>query len=100
MYKTRFSWNPEKETRNLRKHGLDFPTAARALADPFAVAEQDRIENGEPRWRTLALIDGRTVLLIAHTLNEDDDGTEHIHIISARDADRKERSYEECRLRA
>jgi uncharacterized DUF497 family protein len=101
MYKTRFSWDSEKEARNMRKHGLDFSIAARAFADPFAVTEQNRIDNGELRWRTLALVDGRAVLLVAHTLGEDDDGTEHVHIVSARTADRKERRYyDECRLRA
>jgi uncharacterized DUF497 family protein len=61
--------------------------------------EQDRIEGGERRWRTLGAVGGYCLLLVAHTiLDEDDDGeaVEVIRIISARIADRKERRrYEE-----
>jgi uncharacterized DUF497 family protein len=32
---------------NKRKHGVDFETALRVFADPFALSEQDRIEEGE-----------------------------------------------------
>ena len=57
---------------------------------------QDRIENGEQRWQTIGMVDGHLVLLVAHTVGADDDGTEVIGIISARKADQKERKrYEE-----
>src|SRR3546814_16347199 len=61
----------------------------------------DRIEGGEQRWQTLGLVEGHLLLLVAHTVAEDDDDGEYveiIHIISARKADRKERRrYEEER---
>ena len=66
----------------------------RAFADPFALTEQDRIEGGERRWRTLGMVEGRALLLVAHTFrDEDQDGEaiEIIRIISARVADRRER---------
>ena len=88
--KTRFEWDPTKAASNLRKHGVSFPTAARVFSDPYALVEQDRIENGEERWQTIGVVDGIVMLLVAHTVREQDD-IEVIRIISARRADRKER---------
>lgn len=94
-----FSWHSAKAESNLKKHGVSFETATRAFADPFALSEQDRIEEGEQRWQTVGLVEGHLLLLVAHTVAEtDEDGhqVEVIHIISARRADRKERRrYEE-----
>ncbi|WP_373683754.1 BrnT family toxin [Mycobacterium sp. KBS0706] len=48
----------------------------------------------EQRWQTLGMVEGRVLLLVAHTIrDEDEDGRpiEIIRIISARAADRKER---------
>jgi len=69
---------------------VSFPTAARVFSDPYALVEQDRIENGEERWQTIGVVDGIVMLLVAHTVREQDD-VEVIRIISARRADRKER---------
>jgi uncharacterized DUF497 family protein len=91
MYKTRFSWDTTKEASNVRKHGLDFSMAARAFSDPFALTEQDRIENGELRWQTIASLDGQIILLIAHTWEDDEDDAEHVRIISARAANKREK---------
>lgn len=98
--KTRFEWNPDKAASNLKKHRVSFETAIRAFADPFALVEQDRIENGEYRWQTLGIVDGYLLLLVAHTVQDDEDGTEVIRIISARRAEPKERKrYEQnCSL--
>lgn len=80
---------------------MSFETAIRAFADLFAVVDQDRIEHGEHRWQTLGIVDGYLLLLVAHTVRDDEDGTEVIRIISARRADPKERKrYEQnCSLR-
>ncbi|MFT4243183.1 MAG: BrnT family toxin [Acidovorax sp.] len=95
---TRFEWDPAKARTNLQKHRVSFETAARAFADPFALAAQDRIEGGELRWQTLGLVDGQILILVAHTTWDDEDGTEVIRIISARHADPKERRrYEQNR---
>ena len=63
----------------MRKHGVSFEVT------------QDRIERLEQRWQTLGMIGDYLVLLVAHTVGEDDDGIKTIRIISARAADRKER---------
>jgi uncharacterized DUF497 family protein len=91
---TRFDWDPAKAASNIRKHGISFDIALRAFADPMSLTEQDRIEDGERRWRTIGMIQGRLLLLIAHTVEEEEeDGkiVEVIRIISARKADRRER---------
>lgn len=68
-----------------------------AFADPYALVMQDRSVAGEPRWQTLGLVGGVVVLLIAHTVQEEG-SHEIIRIISARRANRKERTrYEEDR---
>jgi uncharacterized DUF497 family protein len=98
--KTRFEWSPAKAESNFRKHRISFEVAIRAFADPFALVEQDRIENGERRWQTLGLVEGHLLLLVAHTVRDDEDGTEIVRIISARRAEPKERKrYEQnCSL--
>jgi len=91
----RFEWNDENAARHLKKHGVSFEVAARVFADPFALTVQDRIENGEQRWQTIGMVDGHLLLLVAHTVGEDET-TEVIYIISARKADAKERKrYEQ-----
>jgi uncharacterized DUF497 family protein len=101
MAAIRFSWKEAKAAANLKKHRVSFETAARVFLDPFALTEQDRVEEGEQRWQTLGPVDGHLLLLVAHTVreeNEDGEPVELIHIISARRAERRERRrYEEER---
>ena len=92
---------PDKAARNREKHHVSFETAIRIFADPFALTEQDRIEGGEYRWQTLGTVGGCCLLLVAHTIQDEDEAgrpIESIRIISARKADKKERRrYEETR---
>lgn len=88
--KIEFEWDPDKAEMNRKKHGVSFTTACRAFTDPFAMVAQDRIEGGEYRWQTLGMVEGCLLLLVAHTVR-DENGTEIIRIISARRASRKER---------
>ncbi len=91
----RFEWDADKAAANARKHGVSFDIAALAFADPFALTEQDRIEGGEQRWQTLGMAQGVLLLLVAHTIRDDED-VEVVRIISARPATRPERrKYEE-----
>jgi uncharacterized DUF497 family protein len=96
----RFTWDQAKAAVNRAKHKISFEIAARVFLDPFALSEQDRIEGGEYRWRTIGSVEGVTILLVAHTVHDEEDGTEVIRIISARQAERSERRrYEEERYR-
>ena len=97
-----FTWNEAKNRSNRKKHKVSFETAAREFDDPFHLSVQDRIEDGEERWQTLGQVDGVTLLLVAHTVAQEEGGegsgepVEVIHIISARKAEKHERRrYEE-----
>ena len=92
----RFEWGSAKAESNLRKHGVAFEDAIFAFADPFALTAQDRVEGAELRWQTLGSVGGCMVLLVAHTVGQDEDGTEVIRAISARATSRRERKrYED-----
>jgi uncharacterized DUF497 family protein len=90
-----FEWDETKARSNARKHGVRFEDAMLVFADPYALVEQDRLEGSELRWQTLGLAGGIVLLLVAHTVrNEQED--EIIRIVSARKAVRKERKrYDE-----
>ncbi len=89
-----FEWDEDKAQANLKKHHVSFEIAARVFLDPLALACQDRIENGEYRWQTFGMVDGCLLLLVAHTVRQDEDG-EVIRIISARKAGKKEQIHYE-----
>ena len=90
----RFEWDPIKAAANIRKHGLSFETAVRVFADPFALLAPDRVVDGEQRWHTSGVVDGYLMMLVVHTIWDEDeagDAVEIIRVISARKVDRKER---------
>lgn len=87
----RFTWDANKAAINQRKHHVSFEIAARVLTDPFALTEQDRVEEGEYRWITIGSVEGILVPVVAQRVHDEEDGTETIHIISARRANRPER---------
>lgn len=89
-----FEWDEAKNQKNIRKHKINFQTAIRVFADPLHISIQDRIEDGEARWQTVGMVQGQMLLLVAHTILDDDRDTV-IRIISARKAERKERKHYE-----
>ncbi len=92
----RFTWDPAKAKSNVRKHGIWFEDAVQVFADPFREMRLDRIEGGEERWQTVGVVNGITVLLVAHTMVSLDDGIDLVRIISARRAEpRERRRYED-----
>jgi len=92
--RTRFEWDDQKARTNLKKHGISFQMATFAFSDTFSLMTQDRIEGGEYRWQTFGMVNG-LLLMVAHLIWEEDDAdgqtVEVIRIISAREADRKEK---------
>jgi uncharacterized protein len=90
-----FSWDDDKNASNLAKHGVSFEVAKLVFDDPLHISRQDRIENGEQRWQTIGLVADCVLLLVAHTWVDEDDGTEHIRIVSARRATKIERKVYE-----
>jgi uncharacterized DUF497 family protein len=97
---TCFAWDETKNRSNQRKHdGIAFEMAVQVFRDPLRLTRQDRIEDGQERWQTLGVVHGVTVLLVAHTITEDEaegEAVEVIRIISARRATPRERKrYEQ-----
>jgi uncharacterized protein len=90
-----FSWDDDKNASNLAKHGVSFEAAKLVFDDPLHISRQDRVENGEQRWQTIGLMADCVLLLVAHTWVDEDDGTEHIRIVSARRATKIERKVYE-----
>lgn len=90
----KFEWDENKNVINRNKHGVDFQTASFVFDDPNFLSEQDRIVDGEERWQTIGMVGGLVILMVAHTVREDEN-TEIIRIISARKATSKERKHYE-----
>lgn len=88
----RFEWDSRKNRINQTKHnGLDFETAALVFNDPDVAFMKDRIVDGEQRWHAIGAV-SEAVLLVVHGYREDDvNGEEVIRIISAREANQRER---------
>ena len=87
----RFEWDEVKNRSNQAKHdGLDFPTAARVFHDPEVILALDRIVGKESRWHAIGAV-SEAILLVVHVYWENDDGEEIIRIISARQANQRER---------
>jgi len=92
----RFEWNQGKDRANRMKHKVSFETACLVFDDPHHLSIQDRHERDEERWQTLGMIDGVVILIVAHTVL-DDEQEEVIRIISARKATKHERHiYEQA----
>ncbi len=87
-----FEWNAEKSRSNQKKHaGIDFETASRVFADPSLMLRKDRATDGEQRWHGIGAV-RKAVLLVVHVYREENEnGEEVIRIISAREADPRER---------
>lgn len=93
MYNSmRFEWDDAKDRSNQAKHdGIDFEIASRVFADPYLLLRKDRVADGEERWHAIGAV-RRLVLLVVHVYREEGaNGEETIRIISAREANARER---------
>jgi uncharacterized protein len=63
----RYEWDEEKNRTNQAKHGISFETAVRVFDDPNLSSNVDRVVNGEERWKSIGLVDGIMLVLVAHT---------------------------------
>ena len=90
-YAPLIEWDEVKNRLNIRKHGLSFDLAREVFADPNLLVEQDRFVDGEARWQAVGFVRGVLLLLVAHTVRDDEDEGEVIRIISARRVNSDER---------
>jgi uncharacterized protein len=76
------TWDPDKATRNLKKHGVSLADAA-LIFEGFVLTWEDARENyGEQRFVSIGLAAGEVVLVVAHLIESD-----HVRLISARKAE-------------
>jgi len=87
----RVEWDPGKAEENLRKHGVDFADAVGVLEDEYALYREDPSAQGERRYCRVGMDFLGRVLLVVYTYRAD-----HIRLISARKATKRERvTYEQ-----
>jgi uncharacterized protein len=85
-----FEWDENKNQANWARHGLDFQTAALVFRDPHVLSGLDRrYDDIEEHWYSIGRVE-TTVIYVAHTVWENDDGEEIIRLISARKATPRE----------
>jgi uncharacterized DUF497 family protein len=82
-----FTWDEKKRQSNIKKHGVDFTSAAEVFSGPTFTWEDSRFDYGEQRWITMGLLGSLVVVLVVHTETE-----EEIHVISIRKADKDEQA--------
>ena len=95
----RFEWDENKNRSNQRKHGLSFEEAIQVFRDPRHLTVPDQVIDGEQRWHTFGLSGGLLILILSHTIREEDaDGSfvEVVRIFSARRATTHERNLYEA----
>lgn len=93
----RWTWDPDKAAKNLKRHKVSFEVAERVFRDPLAITFPDPWPD-EERWRTIGRpsADLPTVLFVVHMWPDDNDPDPVGRIISARKAEPHERrAYEE-----
>ena len=91
-----WTWDPAKNEENQQKHSISFRIARLVFRDDACVTYDDPYPY-ESRFRTIGAV-GNVMLLVVHTEEEPDPqtGERSGRIISARKANRRERSlYEE-----
>lgn len=86
-YAMLFTWDEKKRHGNLKKHGIDFTSAADIFGGPTFTWEDSRFDYSEQRWITMGLLGSLVVVLVVHTETE-----EEIHVISIRKADKDEQA--------
>ena len=87
----RFEWDSKKNHVNQDKHGISFETASLIFLDEARVIRPDtRFEYAEARWITLGSISNRI-----HVVVYCERGAHVMRIISARKANKRERTYYE-----
>ena len=91
-----FEWDPNKAETNRRKHGVTFEEAQSVFYDEFARLIPDPDSSiGEERFIIMGLSEQYNTLVVCHCYRGQD---EHIRIISARKAEKRERKqYEDYR---
>lgn len=88
-----FEWDEQKNQANIAKHGVSFEEAAAIFDYPTSEIVDSRVDYGETRYIAI----GRNQYFVIFTVVYTERG-EAIRIISARRANKRERSlyYDHC----
>ena len=84
----RFTWDPNKNAINVRRHGIAFEDAKRIFDGPTVEREDDRFDYGETRIYAIGLVNGIELTVIYTDLDDDER-----HLISAWRAEPHERRH-------
>jgi uncharacterized DUF497 family protein len=61
-----YTWDPRKNRRNLKLHGITFEDAVRVFGGPTLERADDRYEYGELRVYAIGLVNGIEITVILH----------------------------------
>ncbi len=88
-----FTWDDEKEKINIRKHSMDFKTAASVFVDTALVVEYNSADDytGEERFDAIGAIGGSTTIFVVYVERITIDDNDIIKIISTRKTTKEER---------
>ncbi len=86
MRDARFEWDDEKARTNRIRHRISFEEARAVFDDPDRIEIMDEDESDEERWIAIGLANDACIVVIFTERNQ------RTRIISARKADRHERS--------
>lgn len=85
----RFAWDPAKNRRNVRDHGIDFEDAKTVFDGPTWERWDDRANYGEERWVAIGVLEGIEITVVYTDLRTRKGVVRRI--LSARRATRDER---------
>jgi len=85
-----FEWDDEKEQKNIKKHKIDFSTAAHVFSDNCRIEKYDgKHSEDEDRYKVIGAINGHLmIIVVSYTMRNDE---KVIRMISARKAEKEER---------
>lgn len=90
----RFTWDENKNNINIQKHKIDFVDVPSVFDGPMLIELDAREDYGEERWKGIGFLRKGVVVVIFTERHNDT-----IRIISARKADKNERTKFEQSLK-
>lgn len=81
------TWNEDKRTINLKRHGIDLADCAPIFDEPMITKEDTRQSYGEQRLQSLGMLSGKVVFAVWV------DRPAGAHMISVREAERHEQKF-------
>ncbi len=84
----KYDWDKNKAKANIESHNVSFENAVLVFTDEWAIQEYDRTHSdfGEKRFTIIGLA-GIKLLRVPYTVEKDNENSDMIRIISAREAE-------------